>query len=100
MKYRKLNIGEQFKTGDEMRNPNTGIWEPIPQQWVTTKCKYEMIGTIKNFHIIMRRKTEERQTSFNKQRDAITHDALVDTVGEEDAAYFEAAGIDDIGCKD
>ena len=36
----------------------------------------------------------------NGQRDAIVHNNLVDMVGQQDADFLEAAGLDDIGCKD
>ena len=39
-------------------------------------------------------------TSPNSQRDAIVHNNLVDMVGQQDADFLEAAGIDDIGCKE
>lgn len=34
-----------------------------------------------------------------EEQEALEHDWLVEMVGEEDAAYFEAAGIDGIGNK-
>ena len=51
-------------------------------------------------------KREAQRKEWNEQpptdaelNAAIEHEWLVDMVGEEDAAYFEAAGIDDIGNK-
>ena len=44
-------------------------------------------------------KKEKRQELNQEELEAIEHDWMVEMVGEEDAAYFEAAGIDDIGNK-
>ena len=46
------------------------------------------------------KRAEAQNTSTNSQRDAIVHDNLVDMVGQQDADFLEAAGLDDIGCKD
>ena len=47
-----------------------------------------------------KRKQKEQRQELNKEElEDLEHDFLVEMVGEEDAAYFEAAGIDDIGNK-
>jgi len=46
-----------------------------------------------------KRKQKDQPLESPKELEAIEHDWLVEMVGEEDAAYFEAAGIDDIGDK-
>lgn len=45
-------------------------------------------------------KKKEQQQDLSKEDLAdIEHDFMVEMFGEEDAKYFEAAGIDDIGNK-
>lgn len=47
-----------------------------------------------------KRKQKEKQQELTKEElESLEHDWMVEMVGEEDAAYFEAAGIDDIGNK-
>jgi len=54
--HRMLDVGEKYLQGDEMLNPNTNIWEPIPQQWIDGGYEYSLTGTVGRFEIKMRRK--------------------------------------------
>lgn len=53
--YRELKIGELFALGDEMRDPLTGTWRPVPKQWIAGRYRFEMVGTVKYCRIKMRR---------------------------------------------
>ena len=55
MRYRSIEEGELYQIGDQMENPITGVWEPIPQQWIDRGLKHQVVGSIKNFNIKMRR---------------------------------------------
>ena len=45
------------------------------------------------------RKKKGKEELSKEELEAIEYDGLVEMLGEDDAAYFEAAGIDDIGDK-
>lgn len=47
----------------------------------------------------MSKRKQQQQELSKEELEDIEHDWMVEMVGEEDAAYFEAAGIDDIGNK-
>ena len=57
-----------------------------------------MSKSAKRKHIATKRHVELREPQ-QEELEAIEHDWLAEMVGEEDAAYFEMAGIDDIGNK-
>ena len=45
------------------------------------------------------RKPRKQPEPTPQELEEIEHDWMVEMLGEEDAAYFELAGIDDIGDK-
>ena len=54
-RYRFIEENELFIEGDEMLNPITGIWEPIPDPWLEKQTFFKNENTIKNFNIKFRR---------------------------------------------